>query len=112
MTKDYNLTIGERVAATNLFNEFKGKLSEMAAIIDDVKGFAVEQAEWDKAKLVKRPNPDGTERWQWEDEGSEKSVSLSDPSRDYLTSKIKSKSEAGELTLADKPLITLQQKLQ
>jgi hypothetical protein len=111
MAKELSLTIAERLAAVKLFDEFKGGLSQMAMILDDVKGFVVTPEEWEKSNLVKKQNADGTESWNWTDEGSEKAVTLSQESLDYLTGKIKAKSDAGELTLADKSLISLENKL-
>lgn len=95
----------------NLFNEFKGSLSQMTSIFDDVKSNIITDEEWDAAGLVKTPKEDGTETWNWNDKDTEKEISLSDDGAKYLTDTITAKSNAETLTLADKNLITLNQKL-
>ena len=112
MSKEVSLTISERIAAVKLFDEFKGNLSTLTFILDDVKQFVVSPEEWEKAKLVKKTNSDGTETWNWSDEGSEKAVKVQKESATYLADKIKAKSDAKEITLADKALISLNGKLE
>lgn len=109
--KEFTLTIAERVAATKLFDEFKGNISTLAMILEDVKGFVIKEDEWAKANLVKKQNGDGTESWMWADEDSEKVVSLAKESVDYLLGKIKAKNESNEFTLADKAIVPLEAKL-
>ncbi len=65
--KTISLTIGERVAALKLFDAFKGSISTLSTLMDDVKQFPVTTEEWEKANLVKTPNGDGTEQWKWDD---------------------------------------------
>lgn len=109
--KEFTLTISERVEAAKLFDEFKGGVSALSQILEDVKGVVIPNEEWEKAKLVKKPNADGTENWSWTDEGTEKVLSLSQESIDYLKSQIKAKDEAGALTIRDKAVVSLQGKL-
>lgn len=114
MSKELQLTIGERIAAAKIFDAFKGAITQLAAILDDVKSIVITEDEWNKAKLVKTPvegSTTGAENWNWTDEGSEKTVTFSQEAVDYLRKEIKTKSEANELTLADKALITLEKKL-
>lgn len=111
MKKEFQLTIGERVAAAKIFDGFKGALSALSVILDDIKGIVVTPTEWDAAKLVKTPGANGTENWSWTDEGSDKAISLSVEAVDYLRKEIKTKSDANEITLQDKALIGLDKKL-
>lgn len=114
MTKELQLTIGERIAAAKLFDEFKGSITQLAAVMDDIKGISITKEEWEKAGLVKTPTNEGKdESWTWEDEGSEKAFAFSQEAIDYLNAKIKEKSEANELTLSPehKALVTLNKKL-
>ncbi len=106
-----NLTIKERVDALKLFNEFKGNLELMAVLLEDVKPFAVQEAEWTEAKLVKTPGADGSESWQWDDTVVLKDIELQSKTVEYLKGKIKAKSEAGEITIADVALASLDKKL-
>lgn len=114
--KTISLTIGERVAALKLFDAFKGSISTLATLLDDVKQFTVSNEEWEKANLVKTPNknaqgePDGTEQWKW-DETVENEITLQEGSYTYLKDEIKKKSDAGDITLADVALVSLEKKL-
>lgn len=111
-TKEVQLTIGERVEALKMFDMFKGALSAMAAVLDDVKAIAISGEDWTAANM-KKTNPDekGNYSMTWDDEGSEKTIPMSQEGVDYLLGKIKEKSEAGEFTIADKAVITLEAKL-
>ncbi|MDE2233753.1 MAG: hypothetical protein KGJ90_06660 [Patescibacteria group bacterium] len=123
MAKKYSLTISERIAAVKIFDEFKGSISQLSQILEDVKQLAITEAEWTKAGLKKTPTDDEIKNltkeekekvsqvWNWKDEGNEKDVPFGEESLKYLRDKIKSKSEAGEVTLADKALITLSEKI-
>lgn len=112
MTKELTLTISERVACAKLFDEFKGNITTLAGLIDDIKTIAVTPEEWTAANLVKTPNGDGTEKWNWKDEGSDKKLTLSDGTCEYLKGKIKEKSDANQLGLQDQAVLALNNKLQ
>lgn len=105
------LTIGERVAALKLFDAFKGSITTLATIIDDVKQFPITTEEWEQAELVKTPGEDGTEQWKWNEEKVNKEVTLQESSVTYLKDEIKRRSDAGEITLADIALVSLEKKL-
>lgn len=109
--KTITLTIGERVAALKIFDAFKGSISTLATLLDDVKQFAVTAAEWEEAELVKTPNADGTEQWKWNEEKCLKEITIQDSSAKYLKDEINKKSDAGEITLADIALVSLEKKL-
>lgn len=109
--KAVTFNISDRVAALKLFDEFKGNISALAAVFDDVKGLAVTNEEWEAAKLVKTPAGEGNEAWSWEDKDTEKEFTISDEGVEYLRAKIKAKSDAGELGLADKGILTLKDKI-
>lgn len=109
--KELTLNISDRIAAMKLFDAFKGGITQLSTILEDVKKCVVTEDEWKAAKLVKKPNGDGTENWQWEDPGSEKKIPLGQESIDYLKSAIKAKSDANELGLADRNILDLNAKL-
>lgn len=112
MSKTLQLTIGERLAALKIFDTFKGSLATLAVLLEDVKQFNVTDEEWAEANLVKTPNADGTATtWKWEEPAEQKEIVLQDASKDFLVDEIKKKSDGKEVTLADVPLITLEQKL-
>ena len=110
-TKTISLTLAERLAALRLFDAFKGSISDLALIIEDVKAIAVKEDEWTAANLNKTPNADGSVTWNWTDEGTDKEFTLANSSVEYLKSTIDTKSEAGEFSIADKAIVTLAAKL-
>lgn len=122
-TKTLNLTIGERLAAIKLFDAFKGGLSTLATLVEDVKAFSMSEADWTKAGLVKTPSDEAVallspeqrataqQTWKWNEEGQEKDIVVQEPTRAYLLGEIKKKSDAGEITLADLALVSLEKKL-
>ncbi len=110
--QELSLTISERLAAAQLFNEFKGDLSKLSLILDDVKACAVSQADLESAPDAKKSElTDGGSSWTWTEAGSEKAVSLSSEGVDYLKEKIASKGAAKEFSLADKAIVPLSDKL-
>ena len=117
MSKTITLTIGERLAAVRLFDAFKGSISVLSVLLEDVKKFVISQEEWEKANLVKTPGldaegkPTGNETWKWNEVGTDKEIVAEQDSVDYLLGEIKKKSDAGEITLADVALVTLEKKL-
>lgn len=110
-SKTVNLSIGERLAAIKIFDAFKGGLETLRVLLEDVKNLTISEAEWEEAKLVKTPGANGDEQWNWQ-ETVKKDVTLQGVAIDYLLNAIKAKSEAGEITLADIALSTLDTKLQ
>lgn len=108
--KTLSLTIGERLAALKMFDAFKGSVTALASLMDDIKQFPISSEEWETAKLVKTPNADGTEQWNWDDTGV-KEITVQESTLTYLVDEIKKKSDAGEVTLADLALVTLEKKL-
>lgn len=116
-TKTVTLSLGERLAATKIFDAFKGGLSTLSALLDDVKKVIISPDEWEKAGLVKTPQlgvdgkPTGQESWSWKEDGNEKTIELEKESVDYLLESIKAKSEAKELTIGDINIVSLEKKL-
>lgn len=114
MSKTIQLTIGERVAALRLFDEFKGSVTELAAVMDDVKNTVITKEEWTAANRVVTPNTAGTgEKWEWNeaDETTWKTIEFADASAAYLVRAIADKSSKGEVTIGDAALINLNKKL-
>lgn len=118
MSKKITLTIGERLAAVRLFDAFKGSITVLSVLLDDVKKFVITDDEWKTANLVKTPTldaqgaPTGNESWKWSEEGTDKEIEADAASLKYLLDEIKKKSDANEITLADVALVTLEKKLQ
>lgn len=110
-TKTVSLTLGERLAAVRLFDLFKGSISVLSILLEEVKKFVINAEEWEKANLVKTPAGDGTESWKWSEEGTDKDIEVQPETVEYLLAEIKKKSDAGEITLADVALVSLEKKL-
>ena len=129
MSKKFNLTIGERYAALTIFDAFKGSISELSTILDDVKNVTITFEEWKKAgrKFLDKSgkviadeknivdadgkSTVGSISWNESDKATWKDVELDKPSVDYILKTIKEKSDKNELTLADGAIISLQKKL-
>lgn len=110
-TKSYTLGIGERLAALKILNEFKGSLDTLSVLLEDVKQFPISEEEWVEAKKEVSKNDDNTERWVWKDEIVQKEITLKEPTLAYLRAEVKKKSDAGEITLADVALVSLNKKI-
>lgn len=111
--KEYTLTVQERDAATTLFNEFKGSLSQMVQLSEDVKSVLITPEELAKAEKIpvgKNEKGDDVFNYKWEGE-SDKKVMLSVASVEYLRGKIKERSDANNITFADFGLVSLDKKL-
>mgnify|MGYP001566965442 CR=1 FL=1 len=101
------LNISERLQALGILNAFKGGISDLAVIIEDIKQFPVTEEEWEKAELVKTET-----QWSWNDvNGGEKEIEIQSETKDYLKKTIKDKDEKKEIGLTEKALISLHQKL-
>lgn len=114
MSKTITLTIGERLAALRIFDAFKGGITELTSILDDVKKLIVTDEEWAEANKVVTKSEDGkTENWKWDEtnEATHKEVELDSNSIGYLQRTIKSKSDNNEIVLTDLPLISLNKKI-
>ena len=112
MPKTISLTLGERLQALRIMDSFKGNLTTMSALLEDVKPMAITDEEWKAADLVKTKSADGqTESWKWNEEGQEKEIEIQQPTLDYISAEIKRMSDANEITLAQVALISLDKKL-
>jgi len=109
--KTINLTIGERIAALKIFDSFHGSLDTLAVLLEDVKQFTITVEEWEQAEKVVTKNPDATESWTWNDEKVLKDIVLQGATVKFLSDEIKKKSDAGEITLKDIALSTLNKKI-
>lgn len=114
--KEFTFTIGERLAMIRLYNEFKGTMTEMVQLQEDVKNVVITDEEAAQAEMKTVPagkDKDGNDlsRTTWKDEGNDKVVSLSQESVDYLRAKIKAKNEAKEFTFGDKEIASLADKI-
>jgi len=111
MSKTIEFSIGERIAALKLFDVFKGDFASTAVLLEDVKQFPVKDEELEAAGLVKTPNDNGTTTWKWDDTVGVKEITLQDATLNFFKDELKRKSDAGEITLADVALISINKKV-
>ncbi len=119
MAKEITITISERVAIAKILNGFKGDLTVLSLLLEDIKKIAITEEEWTKAELKKTPilnehgEATGQESWNWQDkEELNKTVELAPDTALYILNQIKEKEEKKEITMADISLITIKEKLQ
>ena len=106
-----SLTISERILVLTILNDFKGNMETMATVLEDIKQLPIEDEEWVKAER-KEKKVDTSIQWTWDDDkGGLKEVDLQKQTVAYLKKEIKTKDDAGEITLQDKALISLSSKL-
>lgn len=108
-----SFTISERIEALKLLDGFKGRLSDLAMLQDDMKLLNIKEDEWIKAerKIIENKE-DNTVSWQWnDDKAGPSTMEVSKFTVDWLRDTIKKKDEAGEFTMADRHIITLKEKL-
>ena len=107
-----SLNISERVYALKILNVFKGSIEVLSAIIEDVKKFTITEKEWEKAGRIIEPVGDGNTNWRWEDDkGGLKEIEIEKATASFIKEDIKEKSGKGELTIQDKAVTTLLEKL-
>ena len=107
------LTISERINCIAMINAFKGNLSDMAVLLEDVKLMNLSDKETKSIGLEEKKNEDGVvSGYQWnEEKAKDKELELQTPTKDYLVGYINDRDEAGEYTLADVQIIALRDKL-
>jgi len=111
-----SLNVSERLFAINILNQFKGSHETLSFILDDIKGFAITEADWKAAKRVVKESKDDkgqpVSSWIWNDEkGGVKEIVVSEQVTKYLVDDIEKRNKEGEFTLQDKAVITLNKKL-
>lgn len=113
--KKLSLTVGERLRASYLLNEFKGSLDKLAIILEDIKQFPLSADELKAVDGTVENLPNGMQsvRWDVAKEGAiNKDISIQEVTLDYLKNVIKAKSEKGEFGVGDEAILTLMSKLE
>lgn len=116
MAKDKTIPtfdISERIAILGILNDFKGKLEDLAVVLEDIKKVPITDEEWVAAERVIVPIEGKDEvQWKWnDDKGGLKALDFNTITANFIKKVIKEKSDKGEVTLKDKVFITLQAKL-
>ena len=96
---------------------FKGKLDDIAFVMDDIKKIFITKEEWEKAERKEETvgkDKEGNEMKQilWNDEkGPVKEIELSDATVTFIEKFISEKNEKAEATLGDLKFLDLSKKL-
>ena len=110
-SKVLKLNISERLAALAILNEFKGKLEEVAVVLEDIKQLPISEEEWEKAEKKENKLGDNV-NWTWDnDKGGDKAITLQETTVDIIRRDIKARDEKGGFSLADRSIVTLKDKL-
>lgn len=113
-TKTLNLSVAERFKATQILNGFKGSLSNLTIILDDIKKFPLSPEEITKVHGTVVPLPNGQQTVNWDaskEKDIEKDIVIDNFTLEFLKNTIKDMSEKGELGLGDEAILTLLAKL-
>lgn len=109
--KEVVLSIAERLLLIGVFNSVKGDVVTLRAVLEDVKDVAIGDEEKKEINLREVKDADGKVTSLAWDKSEEKTVKLSESTVKFVLDFIKSKSDSKELTLADQPLLLIEEKL-
>ena len=106
------LNAGQRLALINLLNEFKGELKGVYQIFKILDKIIFSDKEQKGIELKQIMDRAGRFQFTWNPKkDKEKQVELSDTHLTIIKEAIKNKSEKKELTMADKSLLDIAQKI-
>lgn len=110
--KTLQLNISERLFALKYLDDFKGSVSMLSKILDEVKKFGVTKEDWEKAEKNELKNGDQIQ-WTWSDEkGGLKAIEVDEEILTYLKISIDKNEKEKGFGLADKAVVGLRTKLE
>ena len=111
MNKTIELQITERILLLGIFNQVKGDIETLSAVLDDVKAVSMSEDEKKEVNFREVKNEEGqVVSFAW-DKSEPKEITLSEKTIKFVNKFIEDKSKAQELTLADSPLLEIINKL-
>lgn len=111
MAKEVSLSHAERLELSTVLNTAKFiSLADMGYALEDAKAIVHSQEEIEKVSMKEVIVGSGT-RINWTEDGELKTVTVSQTTMDAVDKALKTKEDAGEITLADQALVALQAKL-
>ena len=112
-TKTLKLNISERLSALSILNNYKGNLETLSLVLEDIRLFPIDDAEWKKAERKDDTLQEGGGvRTTWNNEkAGDKDIEIHQEVAEVLLKDIQDRDKKGEFTLNDKPYITLLAKL-
>lgn len=111
MSKEITLPVIERIMLIGIFNQVKGDVETLAAVLEDIKEVSLSDEEKKDINLHDVLGDDGKVVSVAWDKSIDKVVTLSDKSIAFVNEFIKTKGENKELGVADAPLLALIEKL-
>ena len=106
MNKTIKLEVSERIIALGMLRQWKGNLEDLSVVQEDLKQFPFTEKEKEDLKIVEKEGS-----IQWRPDAPAREFTLSKTSADFLTEKIKELSDKKMLSLADGPVVSLNEKL-
>lgn len=111
MNKSIELYITERILLIGIFNQVKGDIETLQAILDDIKEVSLTEDEKKEINFREVKDEEGkTTSFAW-DKSEPKEITLSEKTVIFVNKFIDDKSNTGELTVADAPLLEIFKKL-
>lgn len=112
--KRLNLTVPERLKATQLLNEFNGNLSNLSIILQDIKQFPLSNEELEKVGGKTSVTSDGKQMVTWDpsrESEIDKNIDVQPFTLMYLKNAIQTKSDNEKFEVGDEPILSLLDKL-
>lgn len=109
-----SLSIPERIQLVGVFNQVKGDIETLQAILEDVKEVSISAKEKEEISFEEIKDEGGqTTSFTWKnDVAKPKEITLSDKTVAFVKKFVDEKSKAQELSLNDAPLLEINKKLQ
>jgi hypothetical protein len=103
----------ERLIINGILNLFKGSLSDLSMVLEDLKKLKFTKEEIENLKIEEVKDEAGNIAIKWDEEkATEMEIELSEASLAFIKKFIDEKSEKGELTLLDKEFIDVRAKVE
>ena len=106
MNKTIELNIAERILLIGIFNQVKGDIETLQAVLEDVKGVSMSEEEKKEINFREVLEDGKVVSFAW-DKSEPKDISLSEKTIAFVNKFIDEKSKEGVLTVADAPLLKI-----
>ena len=111
MSKTIKIGIAVRVQLIGVFNQVKGDVETLEAVLKDIPQVSLSEEDKKKCKFAEVLDKDGNlTSYKW-DTPFETDIELSDKSVAFFTKHFKEKNKAQQLSLADAPLMEINKKI-
>lgn len=112
MNKTIEVGIAERLQLIGVFNQVKGDIETLSAVLEDVKTVSISEEEKKEINFREVKDEEGKlVSFAW-DKTPSKQVTLSEKTITFFNKFIEEKSKAQELSVADAPLLEVKRKLE